>query len=187
MNTSHQDESRRPKVERLLCGERMKPHFIHTLELVPQADGCHYKLAHAFGMVTQRTGLITVPAGFKTDLASVPRIFWMFIPPFGKYDDAAVVHDWLYRTHITSRVVADATFLIGMKIKGVGFLQRWAMWTAVRIFGRFCWGRPERQIVIHHHHIVHPIHKDEGREAKVESQNEPSEPSSFGHRPSTHQ
>jgi len=37
--------------------------------------------------------VITIPAGFSTDLASVPRIFWWFLPPTGAYEKAAVVHD----------------------------------------------------------------------------------------------
>lgn len=38
---------------------------------------------------------ITVPAGYLTDGASVPRIFWSIIPPWGAYGQAAVVHDIL--------------------------------------------------------------------------------------------
>ena len=38
---------------------------------------------------------IEVPAGFVSDLASVPRIFWPFLPPDGDYSQAAVLHDWL--------------------------------------------------------------------------------------------
>jgi hypothetical protein len=37
--------------------------------------------------------VITIPTGTRTDLASVPRIFWWFIPPTGAYEHAAVVHD----------------------------------------------------------------------------------------------
>ncbi len=38
---------------------------------------------------------ITVPAGFVSDLASVPRIFWTLFPPDSSYSQAAVLHDWL--------------------------------------------------------------------------------------------
>lgn len=38
---------------------------------------------------------VTVPAGYLTDGASVPRIFWSMIPPWGAYGQAAVVHDLL--------------------------------------------------------------------------------------------
>lgn len=36
-----------------------------------------------------------VPRGFVTDLASVPRLFWMALPPCGNYTPAAVVHDYI--------------------------------------------------------------------------------------------
>ena len=38
---------------------------------------------------------ITVPKGFKTDLASVPRGIWWLIAPFD-IARAGVVHDYLY-------------------------------------------------------------------------------------------
>jgi len=36
---------------------------------------------------------VYVPAGYLTDGASVPRLFWNIIPPWGAYGQAAVVHD----------------------------------------------------------------------------------------------
>ena len=36
---------------------------------------------------------VYVPAGYLTDGASVPRLFWSLIPPWGAYGQAAVVHD----------------------------------------------------------------------------------------------
>lgn len=39
---------------------------------------------------------ITVPAGFMSDGASVPRLFWWWLPPWGDVATrAALVHDWL--------------------------------------------------------------------------------------------
>lgn len=38
---------------------------------------------------------VNVPAGFLTDGASVPQIFWSVIPRWGAYGQAAVVHDYL--------------------------------------------------------------------------------------------
>jgi hypothetical protein len=39
--------------------------------------------------------VITIPAGFSTDLASVPRIFWPVISPTGAWERACVLHDHL--------------------------------------------------------------------------------------------
>lgn len=41
------------------------------------------------------TEVITIPAGTRTDLASVPRLFWWFLAPFGAHESAAVLHDAL--------------------------------------------------------------------------------------------
>lgn len=38
---------------------------------------------------------VIVPAGYLTDGASVPRMLWSLIPPWGKYGQAAVLHDYL--------------------------------------------------------------------------------------------
>lgn len=38
---------------------------------------------------------VDVPLGFLTDGASVPKLFWNIIPPWGRYGQAAIVHDWL--------------------------------------------------------------------------------------------
>lgn len=45
------------------------------------------------GLDSQRW--VTVPAGYLTDGASVPRIFWNIIPPWGRYGAATTVHDIL--------------------------------------------------------------------------------------------
>lgn len=38
---------------------------------------------------------VQVPIGYLTDGASVPRLFWSILPPWGKYGQAAVLHDYL--------------------------------------------------------------------------------------------
>lgn len=81
---------------------------------------------------------ITVPAGFTTDGASVPRLLWGLFPPFGgDYDQAAVLHDYLYRTQFLclERVVADALLCEAMKALGTGHFTRWAIFVGVRLWG----------------------------------------------------
>jgi len=84
--------------------------------------------------------IIVVPEGFTTDFASVPRIFWAFIAPWGRHTYAAVVHDYLYWVQSLPRFMADRIFLMGMRDSGVPFLQRWIMWGCVRVFGWIAWG-----------------------------------------------
>lgn len=82
---------------------------------------------------------ITVPKGFKTDLASTPKFLWLTFPPFGKYTDAAIVHDYLYSKdcvyNAIDRAMADKIFLELMKELGVPLWKRQAMYRAVRLFG----------------------------------------------------
>jgi hypothetical protein len=77
-----------------------------------------------------------VPAGFRTDFASVPRVVTWLVPRFGAYTLAAILHDWLCREGIRSGAVsppeADGIFRRVMRESGVRVLLRWMMWAGVR-------------------------------------------------------
>nr|DAS31626.1 MAG TPA: Protein of unknown function (DUF1353) [Caudoviricetes sp.] len=82
--------------------------------------------------------LVVVPKGFRTDYASVPRIFRNIINSYGKHGRAAVVHDWLYSNQCKidiTREEADKIFLEIMKECGVGSIKRNLMYRMVRLFG----------------------------------------------------
>jgi len=83
--------------------------------------------------------VISIPKGFKTDFASVPRPLWGLFPPNGKHTGAAIVHDYLYQNHIYSRKKSDKIFLEIMKIYEVSWIKRYTMYRAVRLFGRGSW------------------------------------------------
>jgi hypothetical protein len=90
---------------------------------------------------------IVVPAGFRTDGASVPRLLWWLWPPFGgRYDQAATLHDYLYRTKYQdlARVVADAIFLEAMAVLGVPPRTRWCIYLGVRVGGWVTYRRYRR-------------------------------------------
>lgn len=39
---------------------------------------------------------VTIPAGYRTNGADIPRIFWSIVPPFKpKYLPAVIIHDYL--------------------------------------------------------------------------------------------
>jgi hypothetical protein len=87
---------------------------------------------------------VHVPQGFETDGASVPKCLQWVLPPFGKYGQAAVVHDKLYTdAQITvdgkniniTRARADSIFLEAMGVLKVSSLVQNAMYLAVRLFG----------------------------------------------------
>jgi hypothetical protein len=83
-------------------------------------------------------GYIAVPSGFLTDLASVPSVANLFIPPFGKHSPAAVFHDWCYEqpSGYHSKAFADALFFALLKWMKVGSVKAAAMYAAVKIGGR---------------------------------------------------
>ena len=84
---------------------------------------------------------ILVPKGFLTDGASVPQFLWNFLPSWGSYSRAALVHDYLcYRLHdgrphehAPTRPDADRIFAEAMKVCGTGRLMRAVMYVGVRI------------------------------------------------------
>jgi hypothetical protein len=86
-------------------------------------------------------GGITVPAGFETDFASIPRVLWSIYPPAGKWGKAAVIHDYLYFTGMMPRAAADQVFLDAMEDLGVPKLRRRVMYRAVRLGGGGAWNR----------------------------------------------
>jgi hypothetical protein len=83
-----------------------------------------------------RRDRFVVPAGFRTDFASVPRPVTWLIPRFGAYTLAAVLHDWLVseglRTGVVTSRQADGLFRRVMRESGVPVLRRWLMWAGVR-------------------------------------------------------
>lgn len=107
------------------------------IEVLP--GGRHYKLLKEMIVFSHRIGVTVVPAGFVTDMASVPRGFWNLCPPTGPYAKAAVYHDYLYQLGSVSRADADREFVDGMRALGVCWITRMAMWAALRLFGWKAW------------------------------------------------
>lgn len=83
---------------------------------------------------------VTVPEGFETNLASIPRIFWNILPPTGKYAKAAILHDWLYTGGKKPREVCDGILLDGMKSLDVEKWKCTLMYYSVRLFGKSHYG-----------------------------------------------
>ncbi|MHA1809343.1 MAG: DUF1353 domain-containing protein [Candidatus Heimdallarchaeaceae archaeon] len=91
--------------------------------------------------------IYTVPSGFKTDLASIPRIFWSLIGhPAGEYSAAAVLHDWLYSVQIESREKSDKLLLEGMEVLEVKKYKRYLIYWAVRIGGWKAWNKYSKKL-----------------------------------------
>jgi hypothetical protein len=87
---------------------------------------------------------VSVPVGFVTDFASIPRPFWSIFRPDGLYTYPAIVHDYLYWTQITSKVVADKIFQFGMEDFGVSPANIAILHTAVNLAGNSAWSENAR-------------------------------------------
>lgn len=86
--------------------------------------------------------VVTIPAGFETDFASIPRLFWVIYPAQWKpYRDASLVHDYLYMTPDTgvTRAFADYEFRVRLIRSGAWLSTAWLFWAMVRIFGSTNW------------------------------------------------
>ena len=79
--------------------------------------------------------------GNRTDLASVPLIFWSLIASYGRQTAPAVVHDsecWRVRQlrlaagpALAERERVDRAFRLGLRELGVAPFRAWLMWTFV--------------------------------------------------------
>ena len=113
---------------------------IQPVPFMPFADGND---SMVMSDLTYRIGdtalTIIVPAGFVTDFASVPRVFWSVLPPTGTYSLAAVVHDYLYWDQGCTREQADQLLRAAMVESRVGTVQRDLIYEAVRSGGGTAW------------------------------------------------
>jgi len=131
----------------------MKSRFLTALVLIHVSDSLK-RLAHPLEFESESLGrVITVPAGFETDLGSVPRLPLAYLLFGGVGDAAAVVHDYAYSgKESISREQADAVFREALaalddasttdksgftKVVASGWfsVRRAAMWLGVRIAG----------------------------------------------------
>lgn len=105
-------------------------------------DGKKWILRRAFKFyyeVSLCRTYIKVPNGFITDFATIPRPLYLIFPPIGRYNKAAMVHDYLYDASCSlklSRKDSDLIFLQAMEILGVKKWVRYSLFLAVRLFGR---------------------------------------------------
>ncbi len=113
---------------------------IPPVRLMPFGDGQDSVLVDPLEYrIGESQFVITVPAGFVTDFASTPRAIWAVLPPSGRYQLAAVVHDFLYWDQGCTRQQADDLLRSAMAESKVKPLERDLIWQAVRRFGASAW------------------------------------------------
>jgi hypothetical protein len=114
--------------------------FTEPLVITPDGKG-RYRTERpfSFDIGLKGSGLtVTVPAGFSTDLATVPRWLWWLFPPFEpQYAAAAVLHDFLLSWVGFDKMTAHALFFDALKILGVDRWRALAMFAGVVAYGWF--------------------------------------------------
>lgn len=82
---------------------------------------------------------VTVPAGFVTDLASIPVPLNAIYDKTGRYSSAGILHDYLYWTQMCDRESSDRLIKEGLKATGAGYLTRNTIKYGVLWFGWAAW------------------------------------------------
>lgn len=105
------------------------------------ARGDVYRVLRKF-KVRYKDRQVTVPEGFESDGASIPRLFWRVITPAdSRIIRAAFVHDYLYRKQPKNwtRQEADELFRLLCIRDGLNPALAWTLYYALRIFGGAAW------------------------------------------------
>jgi hypothetical protein len=109
---------------------------VHVTQLdAPQYKSKFWRLDGPLEYTGNTGETFKVEANFETDFASVPRMFVWFLPRYGRYTRAAILHDLLWDMAEEGKLSwhdADGVFRRAMRELKVPFLRRWFMWTAVR-------------------------------------------------------
>jgi len=120
----------------------------------PNGDGNNYVVLKDYRVRYRRTDddtnwhTLTVPAGFLTDLASVPAVGRWLVSETGHHTEAAVVHDYCYvyqpgdrrPNSGLSRKDADYLFETMMGAALVMPITAWAAHASVQLFGGGIYG-----------------------------------------------
>lgn len=113
--------------------------FITELCCHLKDDDCVWVLDKPLGYYSSLLKcLVTVPTGFETDLASVPRLPFIFTLWGGRAHREGVLHDYLYRIDAkpeTARGTADSVFKEAMSLRGKPWYVRYPMFVGVRVGG----------------------------------------------------
>jgi hypothetical protein len=110
-----------------------KGHFVTPLHMVP-LPGRRWQILADFVYESPKHGTITVPAGFITDLNSIPRPLWWVSTP-ADFPHTGVLHDFVYATHRLSRADADHLYREALDAEGAHKFRRVTRWLTLRAFG----------------------------------------------------
>lgn len=114
--------------------------FLDPLCITEISDSIFQICDHPFRYQSDVAGqTFTVPVGFYTDFASVPRIGVIYAMLGDTAHEPAVVHDWLYYSALVPRDMADNVLLEAMGVIDLPFWRRWPIYWGVRLGGWYAW------------------------------------------------
>ncbi|PAF49647.1 hypothetical protein BKH41_02865 [Helicobacter sp. 12S02232-10] len=82
---------------------------------------------------------IVVPKGFRSDGATIPKIFWWLLSPFEDYSKCCILHDYLcdkFHQGELKRSYCDKIFLEAMESAGIKKSTRITLYLAVRLYAK---------------------------------------------------
>lgn len=103
---------------------------------------------------------VTVPVGFVTDLASIPRLFWSALRPDGEYTYPAIIHDYLYWTQTRQKDTADTIFKFGMQDFDINRSTIETIYEAVHHRGGSSWKHNQELKLSGERHFLKELPKD---------------------------
>lgn len=105
-------------------------------EILLAPKGLNWAVANTV-IVESDKWMFSIPKNFETDLASVPRVLWTVLPPYGDHTIAAIAHDRIYRcpSIMIPRNEADLMFKDLMIQYGVSSIKAELMYRGVQAFG----------------------------------------------------
>lgn len=117
------------------CAHFHRVKFINSACIIP-VKGYDFKTCRIMKVMVDDKKY-SIPKGFKTDLASIPRLLWpIFAPQYSGFVAPAILHDYLYRcnNHVT-RQFADEVLYSALINENVTPFTASKFYLGVRLFG----------------------------------------------------
>ena len=107
-----------------------------------------FELLHDVKITLSNGETTTIPKGFKSDFATVPRLLRGIVWGAGNHNLATLIHDWLYDNQYSitgghdwkrDRDFADKEMLYWLLKSGCSKVKAYTMYYACRIGGKKWW------------------------------------------------
>lgn len=128
-------------MERIIIPFGTNPLYIPLVYYPRSRKSKFFELYTDLEVTLSNGDVIVIPKGFQTDLSSVPRWLWSFLPSYGVDLIAYIIHDYLYHTQKYSREFSDREMYLWAKILRDDNIDPWLRYKGVRLFGGLVWNK----------------------------------------------